>query len=216
MGKSRAIFLVGLALLVVGCSFAAGPPEDIGFRMQYQETHDWCWIAVATSINRYYHPESKETQSSIMTTVGHKINKFPPETSAFPSEEALAANPGLKALLDDPYNKSARDVLDKLIDSRYVKTGGVNDSLAVNGNLAKIVHVISLEEIKAELNAKHPIALDIKWNKGGQHCVVIAGVKDNTLVIDDPIFGQSLVPYETFPASYHGGASLVIACLTHP
>jgi hypothetical protein len=36
-------------------------PRNIGLRMQYQETGEWCWIAVATSINHFYNPASTWT-----------------------------------------------------------------------------------------------------------------------------------------------------------
>ncbi len=59
-------------------------PQNIGLRMQYQETHEWCWIAVATSINHFYNPASTATQCGIMTVVGQTINGFPSNTSACP------------------------------------------------------------------------------------------------------------------------------------
>lgn len=71
----------------------SGPdlPKNIGLKMQYQETKDWCWIAVATSIDHFYNPASTSTQSSIMTTVGQTINKWPSTTICSPNAVALAS-----------------------------------------------------------------------------------------------------------------------------
>ena len=46
-------------------------PNNIGLRMQFQESNEWCWIAVATSINHFYNPSSTWTQCQIMTEIGH-------------------------------------------------------------------------------------------------------------------------------------------------
>ena len=70
-----------------------GTPPSIGFRIQYQETSQWCWIAVATSINHFYNPASTLTQCSLMTTIGQAINGFPATTSACPSAATLRAHP---------------------------------------------------------------------------------------------------------------------------
>src|SRR5580658_9004961 len=64
----------------------SGPdqPKNIGLKMQYQEASEWCWIAVATSINHFYDSASTATQCSIMTTVGQAINKWPSTTLCCP------------------------------------------------------------------------------------------------------------------------------------
>ena len=62
---------------------------------------------------------------------------------------------------------------------------------------------------------KRPIAVDIAWSGGGgQHYVAIAGVLNDILLICDPIFGETFIPYEDFPSAYQGGASLNSVCLT--
>jgi hypothetical protein len=67
----------------VEVDFYAPPvPRNIGLRMQYQESSEWCWIANGTSINHFYNPASTATQCQIMTIIGHNINKFPANTGA--------------------------------------------------------------------------------------------------------------------------------------
>jgi hypothetical protein len=188
-------------------------PNTIGLRMQYQETSEWCWIAVATSVNHFYNPASTWTQCQVMTVVGQNVNGFPRNTSACPSQAVLAANPGLGGILADPYSKPAEFVLDDPrygIDSRYIKSGGVSDPLKVTNNFASSQGSnLSLDQIASEVNAGRPVLVDITWfSGGGSHCVAIAGVLGDSLLILDPINGQSVLPFGVFPGSYFGGAKL--------
>jgi hypothetical protein len=193
-------------------------PKNIGLKMQYQETKDWCWIAVATSIDHFYNPASTSTQSSIMTIVGQTINKWPSTTICSPNAAALASDPGLASALADPYTKSTYNILGKPsanIPAVCIKSGGVGDALNIHGNWNKPARSsITLAQISTEIGAKRPIAVDIKWHSGAQHCVAIAGVLEDMLLICDPVHGESVIKYESFPSAYRSGASLRIACLT--
>jgi hypothetical protein len=194
-------------------------PQNIGLRMQYQETNEWCWIAVATSINHFYNPASTATQCGIMTTIGQTINKFPSNTSACPSAKAIASVPGLAAILADPYTATAENVLDNPslgIPIEYIKSGGVGDALNVHGNWnSSGPSSPTLAQIATEISAGRPVAVDIAWNGGaGQHCVAIAGVLNDLLLICDPAYGESVIQFESFPSAYQGGASLVAMALT--
>ena len=193
-------------------------PKNIGLKMQYQETSEWCWIAVATSINHFYDSASTATQCSIMTTVGQAINKWPSTTLCCPDTAALASDPKLATALADPDAKNAHNVLGKPdagIPAVCIKSGGVGDALNINGNWNKPGHSsLTLAQISTEIAAKRPIAVDIKWHSGAQHCVAIAGVLNGMLLICDPIYGESAIKYEAFPSTYRGGGSLRLACLT--
>lgn len=130
-------------------------PRNIGLRMQYQETTEWCWMAVATSVSHFYNPASTWTQCQVMTVVGHNVNGFPSDTSACPSAATLAAHPELGPILANPYDKKAEFVLNNPvygIDARYIKSGGVSDPLKVTGNLGSIPpSSLSLAQIAAEV-----------------------------------------------------------------
>ena len=188
-------------------------PQNIGLRMQYQETNEWCWIAVATSVNHFYNPASTATQCGIMTVVGQTINGFPSNTSGCPSAEAVASVPGLAAILADPYLPDAENQLDNPalgIPAEYIKSGGVGDALNVHGNWNKSgPSSPTLAQIASEIGAGRPVAVDITWPSGAGHCVAIAGVLDDQLLICDPAYGESVMAFESFPAAYHGGATLV-------
>lgn len=187
-------------------------PHNIGMRMQYQETTEWCWIANAVSVSHFYNPASTWTQCQVMTVVGQNINKFPANTSACPSAQVLAANPALVSILANPYDKAAEYILNNAaygIDARYIKSGGVSDPLKVTGNLASIQPGnLSLSQIAAEVNAGRPVLADITWFSGGSHVVAIAGVLGDGLLILDPVNGQSVVQFGAFPGTYFGGAKL--------
>jgi hypothetical protein len=198
--------------------FGQDMPKNIGLTMQYQETSEWCWIAVATSIAHFYDAKSTVTQCSLMTAIGQSINKWPSTTQCCPTAAALASDTGLASTLADPNTKTAYNVLGKpaAISAVCIKTGGVTDALNMNGNWNKPGHSsLTLAQITTEIGARRPIAVDIKWRSdGGQHCVAIAGVLDDMLLICDPIAGESVIQYEAFPSAYRGGASLVTACFT--
>jgi hypothetical protein len=68
-------------------------PNNIGLAMQYQETTQWCWIAVATSINHFYDRTSTWSQCKILTQIGQNINGYPSNTSACPTRIWAAPAP---------------------------------------------------------------------------------------------------------------------------
>jgi hypothetical protein len=187
-------------------------PQNMGLGMQYQESRQWCWIAVATSINHFYNPASTATQCGIMTVVGHDVNHYPRWTSACPSAQAVASVPGLAAILADPYLKDAENVLDNpalRIYSKYLKSGGVGDALNVHGNWnTSTPSSPTLAQVTTEIAAGRPVAVDITWPNNTGHCVAIAGVLDDQLLICDPVYGESVIAWELFPVAYQGGATL--------
>lgn len=193
-------------------------PNNIGLRMQYQESNEWCWIAVATSINHFYSPASTWTQCAVMTNVGQNINKFAANTSACPSAATLTAHKELGPILANPYTQAAEYILDTAaygVAREYLKSGGVSDPLKVMGNWASDQPSnLSLAQITSEVSAGRPVAVDIQWNGGGQHVVAIAGVQGDTLLILDPVNGTSVVSFNSFPGQYYGGASLVAYSFT--
>ncbi len=197
-------------------------PQNIGLRMQYQESTNWCWIAVATSINHFYSPGSIVTQCEIMTGVMRNLNI--PGGPCCPPAATLASNAALSSLLNSPYSASALYALDQPDSGMPIacnRSGGVGDALDVNnnwnnpgGNRNDSQGSVTLERVQTEIGAARPIACDIAWTGGGQHCVAIAGVLNDVLLICDPIYGETVIQYEDFPTGYQGGAVLNSVCLT--
>jgi hypothetical protein len=195
-------------------------PNNIGLRMQYQESNEWCWIAVATSVSHFYNPSSTWTQCQVMTVIGHNINGFPADTGACPSSQVLAANPALAAALANPYDKAAEYILDNftyMVDRRYLKSGGVTDALKTTGNYDSYHGPLPLDRIAAQINAGRPVVASITWLDGtGTHFVAIAGVLGDSLLILDPVAGQSVVRFGDFPGTYFNGAKLDGYAFTKP
>jgi hypothetical protein len=194
-------------------------PNGIGLSMQYQESDEWCWIAVATSINHFYHPASSWTQCQVMTRVGNDINGY--DATACPSSQVVAANPTLAAALANPYSVAAEYILDHPaygVDVRYLKSGGVTDPLKKTGNYDSYHGAdLRLDQISAEINARRPIAVDISWLDGsGSHVVAIGGVSGDSLLVLDPANGQSVVRFGDFPSTYFNGAKLDGYTFTKP
>jgi len=197
-------------------------PQNIGLRMQYQESTNWCWIAVATSINHFYSPGSIVTQCEIMTGVMRNLNI--PGGPCCPPAATLASNAALSSLLNSPYSASALYALDQPDSGMPIacnRSGGVGDALDVNnnwnnpgGNRNDSQGSVTLERVQTEIGAARPIACDIAWTGGGQHCVAIAGVLNDVLLICDPIYGETVIQYEDFPTGYQAGAVLNSVCLT--
>jgi hypothetical protein len=193
-------------------------PGGLGLRMQYQQTGQWCWIAVAVSVNHFYHPGSPWIQCGVMTRIGQKINGYPADTSACPTQQGLAAHPEVVAALADPYAAAAEYILDTPglgIDPRYIKSGGVTDPLKEMGNWASNQSPsIGLAGLAAEVNAGRPVVAAITWNSGGSHFVAIDGVQGDTLLVKDPANGTSVIPFNAFPTGYFGGAKLDVFVFT--
>ena len=179
-------------------------PQNIGLRMQFQQTTEWCWLAVAASIAHFYGATNWFTQCNLMTTIGQNINKWPTTTICCPTAAILQAHPDLVAKMQNPYDTSAEYALQSVgIPAVCIKSGGVGDALKVNGNYAEYRNTMSLDDITAEINARRPLAVDITWNSGaGSHVVAIAGVLNDQLLICDPASGESIHSFEDFPAAY--------------
>ena len=192
----------------------------LGVRLQYQQSDQWCWIACGVTVDHFYDPGSTWKQCEVMTQIGQEINGFPTNTSACPSTEALARNPGLAARYANPYAISARYVLDApllAIDTRYLKSGGVTDALKKVGNYASYHGPdLTLADLRREIDAGRLVVADIKWFSGGSHEVLIAGIQGEGLLILDPVNGECFTEFGEFPGTYFGGATLNGYALTKP
>ncbi len=184
-------------------------PVNMGMGMQYQETSQWCWLAVAASVARYYNSSSPAEQCNLMTTIGQKINKWPTTTVCCPDATVLKANPGLPAILADPYSTNAENSLDSVgIPNVCIKSGGIGDALNVFGNNAGYRRQVAFSQAAAEIAARRPVCVDITWPGGGSHVVAIAGVLNDQILVLDPASGETVISFENFPAQYSGGATL--------
>jgi hypothetical protein len=92
--------------------------------------------------------------------------------------------------------------------------GYPNQALTTTGHLASTaLGKPSFQTIMNELEAGHPVSINIQWNGGGGHNPATDGYDDTepstpTIDIEDPWYGPSTnQDFNTFPGSYNGGAS---------
>ncbi|MEO8829388.1 papain-like cysteine protease family protein [Lapillicoccus sp.] len=189
----------------------SGPdaPVNIGMQLQYQETSEWCWLAVATSVAHFYNSSSPAEQYDLMTTIGRNINQWV-GVSCAPTAPMLAAHPGLANALADPYGTDAENCLERVgIPQVCIKSGGVGDALNVYGNNAGWQGNVSFAQVAAEVHAGRPVCVDITWKNGlGSHVVAIAGALNDQILVLDPANGESVIAFEDFPDQYAAGATL--------
>jgi len=88
----------------------------------------------------------------------------------------------------------------------------LSDTLKVTGNYVNHFEgTIEWEKIKSEIEANRIVCARVKWPGGGGHFVAIYGVakteSTELLYVDDPLLGQSFIPYEEFRVNYHSSGS---------
>ena len=158
------------------------------FPMEHQEETDWCWNAVAVSVEHYFHPRSQLTQRSFAVK---------------------ALNVPLAETNQPWYLFKALDRLGKL---RGIAQG-----------------FMPFADIQQQLDANLPVCVQIDWNEGGAHFVVITGYQvspggDVQVFVSDPILRDSNVmlwDYEAFVMAYspsytHSEGVWAATCVVKP
>ena len=185
--------------------------------MQYQLMSNWCWIAVATSISHFYNPASTWTQCSLATAQLQASASLHMQGQCCPDAQLLASTSGLAAALANPYSSNSLYALDS-VNSQLAATptsicnhsGDVGKALTQTGNLygGETGSTVGMTDLLNELNAGHPVCIYIEWAGGGAHQIAASGVElPNTMIVEDPIFGRSILPYQTVASSYQGNGS---------
>jgi len=63
-------------------------------------------------------------------------------------------------------------------------------------------------DLVAQINAWRPLGIRVAWSGGGAHFIVASGYEQGSLVvIDDPIYGTSVVAYNTLKGTYQGSGN---------
>jgi hypothetical protein len=198
------------------------PGALTGLQMQYQLMTEWCWIAVATSINHFYNPSSTWTQCSLLTDQLQANNNM--KGQCCPDAQLISATPGLAQALADPYSSSALYALES-VNAELSATppicnhsGTLDKALNQVGNLGQDTgSAASMSDLLNELSAGRPVCIYIVWSGGGSHYIVATGVElPDTVIVKDPIYGLSVLPHETLVNGYHGTGSWNSSIYTHP
>jgi hypothetical protein len=167
-----------------GVSTAGRAPT---FNMQDQDESDWCWAAVAVSINAYLDPVQGNiaptwTQASLATQV---------------LEQELQWNPPVDCSADP--------------DQKCDQPAGLDDALTITKNLmpngALFNSFLDFASIKAWIDQQLPLGARILWPHGGAHFIALAGYLEfvsgeQKVVVQDPLYGPSIQDYSSLRGEY--------------
>jgi hypothetical protein len=91
------------------------------------------------------------------------------------------------------------------------KAQRLQDALRVVGRLKRAIgETLTFEQIKAEIDDGRPVCARVAWRDGGGHFVIIADARVSAagvqlLQIEDPLFADATIKYETFRSAYQSG-----------
>ena len=158
------------------------------FIMQSQDETDWCWAAVAVSINAYLDPPADPlggptwTQPSLATQV---------------LAEELQWNPAVDCSADPT---QACD-----------RPAGLDDALSVTGNLMPDGYrsncFLDFASLQAWMDQQLPVGARILWPGGGAHFIALSGYQvfasgEQKVVVEDPLYGPSIQDYSSLRGQY--------------
>jgi len=156
-------------------------------KIQHKEQTEWCWAAVAASVQQYFEPASEpdlelkqcQIASSVLQVAEHRCCRNP-ELYNQPNELETA----LKTI------HKWRNTLDS--DSSTGATGA-----------------LTFEQVQREIDRGRPVCAGITWDSGGAHFVVVRGYRvlasgAHQLYIADPENPSNLVDIDEFTAAYFG------------
>jgi hypothetical protein len=162
-------------------------PRAAAFVMQTQRETDWCWAAVAVSMNAFLDPQPLDavptwTQPSLATQVlAQEFQWNPPvDCSADPTQTC-----------DRP--------------------AGLDDALGVTGNLrqagAMFDQILDFASIQCWIDQQLPVGARIVWPYGGAHFVALSGYQvfasgEQKVLVQDPLYGSSLQDYSSLRGHY--------------
>ncbi len=185
----------------VQARIAQKAPPDLGpaviaqrrltFRIQRQQQSEWCWAAVAASVEQFFDPDpdpaSRLKQCEVADMVLKDKDKMPKPKCCEDPEDC-----DLPAELEDALKKiyKWRDTLD------------VDPLTGAKGSL-------TFEQVKREIDRGRPVCAGIRWKSGTGHFVVVRGYRvlgsgAQQLYVADPLYPSSLVDFNEFTVAYYG------------
>ena len=159
--------------------------------MQNQGESDWCWAAVAVSINNFLDPQPNAT------TVG----AAPTWTQGQLATQLLAQ----EMQWDPPVDCSVDPNL------RCDKTAALDVALTITKNLmdggARFNEYLDFASIQKWLDLQLPIGARIVWPNGGAHFIALSGYQtfangEQKVMVEDPLYGTSLQDYSSLLGQY--------------
>ncbi|HTR38284.1 MAG TPA: papain-like cysteine protease family protein [Bryobacteraceae bacterium] len=156
----------------------------IAFEMERQQHSNWCWAAVATSVSRYFDPDSGWCQCRMASRMA-RLSKLKVKTCGTCGKSKRVA-----AACNRPwYLEKALALADRLKGQPKPKP-------------------LKFSRVRKRIKAGNPVCARILWGQGPDaHFVVISGCyrsKSGELWVDveDPDSGSSTWRYDEFLSNY--------------
>jgi hypothetical protein len=177
--------------------------KRINFRIQLQEESEWCWAAVAASIEKYFNPRSAVEQCNVVNRVLQtSSNDFDDGCSGGCDDCKCCCHPD-----SDICNTPAQlaDALQEIYKWR-----------------ATLPRPLRFDEVQREIDGGRPIGVGITWASGNStpngtssnpqpkgHFVVVRGYRvlssgARQVYVADPLNASGLVDFDEFTLAYYG------------
>ena len=150
----------------------------LNFQIQKQLLNEWCWAAVASSISFKYDPNSIWQQSKLAAEILSSVCINVDPSSAGNAPQVCHQEYKLSVVMQN-YTKNSAWMVER---------------------------VLTLDEIRYQINSGWPICCQIYWQSiGNAHYIVIYGYEGNTIIIGDPEAGVCSADYDDLVSGYRGG-----------
>jgi len=157
----------------------------VPFKFQKQKYSNWCWAAVAVSINDFLDPQT------------------PPKWKQCTLATQLLEN-------ENPGRAVPTDCTEAPMPNRCNRPAALDAVLAITGNLSPLGPLfnqyLAFASIVDWVNAQLPIGARIVWNGGGAHFVCLFGYRtigtQQMVHVHDPLYHSGLHLYEVVVEDY--------------
>jgi hypothetical protein len=155
--------------------------------------------------------------------------------SGFPMQHQLQSNwcwGAVSTSVDHYYNASSTVTQCQVVNNQLGRSdccsNGSSSNCNVPGYLDKALTFVgrldhwtgsttAYNDVVTQINAFHPLGIRVAWSGGGAHFIVASGYESgNLVVIDDPIYGTSVVTYNTLKGTYQGSGNWTHSYFTKP
>ena len=156
---------------------------SLGFRIQKQQHTDWCWAAVASSVDHYFNPRSKWCQCRVAGRMA-KMEKL----------GVTCGTCGKRKRISEKCNRPWD--LEKALKIVSRLKGRKKNSF------------LSFAQIQKTIGTGRPVCVMIQWGRSQMaHFVVISGCAtgrhgEHWVDVADPFVGSSTWLYEEFRSNY--------------
>ncbi|HVO99772.1 MAG TPA: papain-like cysteine protease family protein [Bryobacteraceae bacterium] len=166
----------------------------IDFKIQKQEQSEWCWAAIAVSVERFFNPAWSLTQCQIANRV------LPKEI------EGLELPKGICCAKPDICNKPAE--LETALKEIHKWRTTLDQKTAPGGSMIS-TGTLTFEQVRREIDNGRPVCVGITWKGGGGHFVVVRGYRQLStgacqVDVADPLNPSAVVDFDELTSAYYG------------